>query len=336
MDKAITRPVILAFSLPYPLVHIILGLANLHRVTSIVPPLIAMVICVAVILLVSLPEVGKPLRLSVAWAAVTGVVLIEVLVKGVLPAGEHPGYAAWHNGALQMLLVTVALRGRMGVAWLGMGVFVIIDFAASLLHRLTIVEGLAMVVTPLLWLGMATALSSILRRCARQTEAFTAQERAAATELAAGNARQIAQGEWMRDLNRATRPMLERIAAGRLNAMEQQECVLLEAELRDQIRGRGIASATVLQAARAARERGVSVDLLDDRATELPEDLLTEATEQLVRALNRTEGGAVKCRVLPEGSGVAVTILAYAEITDDEFYLEIRETTALEMGYGRP
>ena len=183
---------------------------------------------------------------------------------------------------------------------------------------------------------MATALSSILRRCARQTEAFTAQERAAATELAAENARQIAQSEWMRDLNRATRPMLERIAAGRLNAMEQQECVLLEAELRDQIRGRGIASATVLQAARAARERGVSVDLLDDRATELPEDLLTEATEQLVRALNRTEGGAVKCRVLPEGSGVAVTILAYAEITDDEFYLEIRETTALEMGYGRP
>ena len=124
MDKAITRPVILAFSLPYPLVHIILGLANLHRVTSIVPPLIAMVICVAVILLVSLPEVGKPLRLSVAWAAVIGVVLIEVLVKGVLPAGEHPGYAAWHNGAIQMLLVTVALRGRMGVAWLGMGVFV--------------------------------------------------------------------------------------------------------------------------------------------------------------------------------------------------------------------
>ncbi|WP_416417180.1 hypothetical protein [Paenarthrobacter aromaticivorans] len=327
MDKAITRPVILAFSLPYPIVHIILGLANLHKVTTIAPALIAMVICAAVILVVTLPPVGRPLELRAAWAAVVGVLFMEVLVKSALPIGIHPGYAAWHNGAIQMLLVTVALRGRMRLAWLGMGVFAAMDFTTSLVQRLTFVEALAMVITPILWMAMATALSIILRRCARQTQDFTGQEQAAASELASENARQVAQSEWMRDLSRATRPMLERIAAGPLQPGEQRECLLLEAELRDGIRGRVLATPLVQQAARNARGRGVSVDLLDDRATELPEEQLAEVIEQLVGALQRAEDGAVKCRVPPEGSDIAATILAYRDKSGDEFYLEIKTFT---------
>lgn len=330
MDKVITRPIILAFSLPYPFVHIILGLANLHKVTSIVPPLIAMVICAAVILIVTLPPVGRPLETRVAWAAVVGVLVVEVLVKSALPIGIHPGYAAWHNGAIQMLLVTVALRGRMRLAWLGMGVFAAIDFTASLVQKLTRIEALAMVITPILWMAMATALSIILRRCAELTQDFTKQEQAAASKLASENARQLAQSEWMRDLRRATRPMLERIAAGALQPAGQRECLLLEAELRDGIRGRSLAVPLVQQAARDARGRGVSVDLLDDRATALPEEQLDEVIEQLVGALQRAEDGAVKCRVLPEGSEVAATILAYAETGGDELYLEIRETTRIQ------
>lgn len=330
MDKAITRPVILAFSLPYPIVHIILGLANLHKVTSVIPALIAMMICAAVILIVTSPPVGRPLELRAAWAAVVGVLCMEVLVKSALPTGVHPGYAAWHNGAIQMLLVTVALRGRMRLAWLGMGVFAAIDFTASLVQRLTLIEALAMVVTPILWMVMATALSIILRRCARQTQDFTEQEQAAATELASENARQLAQSQWLRDLNRATRPMLERIAAGALQPAEQRECLLLEAGLRDEIRGRALAVPLVQQAAKAARGRGVSVDLLDDRATDLQEEQLDEVIEQLVGALQRAEDGAVKCRVLPEGSEVAATILAYGRTGGDEFYLEIREDPGVQ------
>ncbi|GAA3283596.1 hypothetical protein GCM10017707_34230 [Paenarthrobacter aurescens] len=119
--------------------------------------------------------------------------------------------------------------------------------------------------------------------------------------------------------------MLERIAEGAIGPAEQEVCVLLEAELRDQIRGRSLASSAVLHAARAARARGVRVDILDDRATDLPEELLSEATAQLLGALNRAEDGAVKCRALPEGADVAVTILAFSEDADEEaLFMEIR------------
>ncbi|MET4540561.1 hypothetical protein ABIE37_002348 [Arthrobacter bambusae] len=325
MDRTISRRVILACSIPYPVVHIVLGLANLHRVTSATQTLAAMVICVAVIVVVSISDAQRPLGVASAWAATVGVVIIEVLVKSALPVGTHPGYAAWHCGAIQMLLVTVALRGRKGIAWFGIGVFAVVDFVASLAQQLTLNAALAMVVTPLLWMGMATALSFILRRCARQTAAFTDQEQSSAQILATQNARDLAQNEWMRDLSRATRPMLERIAEGAIGPAEQEACVLLEAELRDQIRGRALATPAVLHAARAARGRGVRVDILDDRATDLPEDLLAEATAQLIGALDRAEDGAVKCRALPEGADVAVTILAFSEDANDEaLFMEIR------------
>lgn len=325
MDRSISRRVILAFSIPFPVVHIVLGLANLHRVTSVAATLAAMVICVAVIIIVSISDARRRIGLVAAWAATVGVLTIEVLVKSALPVGTHPGYAAWHCGAIQMLLVTVAVRGRRAIAWFGIGVFAVVDFLASLAQQLTLNEALAMVVTPLLWMSMATALSFILTRCARQTAAFTEQEQASSSTLATQNARDLAQNEWMRDLSRATRPMLERIAEGAIGPAEQEVCVLLEAELRDQIRGRALATPAVLHAARAARARGIRVDILDDRATDLPENLLSEATAQLIGALNRAEDGAVKCRALPEGADVAVTILAFSEDANDEaLFVEIR------------
>jgi len=306
-------------------VHIILGLANLHRVDSTAQTVAAMAICIAVIVIVSVSDAQRPLGIVAAWTATVGVLAIEVLVKSGLPVGSHPGYAAWHCGAIQMLLVTVAIRGRKGIAWFGIGVFAVVDFLASLEHQLTLNEALAMVVTPLLWMGMATALSFILRRCARQITAFTEQEQSSARTLATQNARDLAENEWMRDLSRTARPMLERIAEGRIGPAEQELCVLLEAELRDQIRGRSLATPPVLQAARAARARGVRVDILDDRATDLPEDLMSKATAQLLRALNRAEDGAVKCRALPEGADVAITILAFSEDAKEEaLFMEIR------------
>lgn len=325
MDNAITRPLILALGLPFPAVHILLGLANLGRVTAILPALAATGLCVALMCLVTASGRDRTLPLVRARLAVAGVVLMELLVMAVLPSGMHPGYAAWHCGAIEMLMVTVAMRNRIGLAWLGIGVFALVDFSGSMLHRLTIVDGLAMVLTPLMWVGIANAVSVVLRRCVDQAEVFSSQERASAERLARENARRLAQTDWAKDLERATAPMLKKIASGKLSSGDVAESVLLEAQLRDQIRGRALATPEVVRAARAARARGARVDIFDDRGDELPPAVREEASAQLTAALNDATGGWIKGRALPAGSPTAVTILAYGDTPDDERFLEIKE-----------
>ncbi|WP_454698274.1 hypothetical protein [Arthrobacter humicola] len=250
---------------------------------------------------------------------------MELLVMGVLPSGVHPGYAAWHCGAIEMLMVTVAMRNRIGLAWLGIGLFALADFTGSMIHRLTIIDGLAMVLTPLMWVGIANAVSVVLRRCVDQAEVYSSQERESAERLARENARRLAQTEWAKDLERATAPLLKKIASGKLSSGDITECVLLEAELRDQIRGRALATPEVVRAARAARARGARVDIFDDRGADLPPAVREEASAQLITALNDARVGWIKGRALPAGSPTAVTVLAYGDTPDDERFLEIKE-----------
>lgn len=315
----------MALGLPFPAVHILLGLANLVRVTSVLPALAATGVCAALMFLVTSSGQDRTLPLVRARLAVAGVVLMELLVMAVLPFDVHPGYAAWHCGAIEMLMVTVAMRNRIGLAWLGIGLFALFDFSGSMLHGLTIVDGLAMVLTPLMWVGIAHAVSLVLRRCVDQTQVYSRQERESAARLARENARRLAQTEWAKELERATAPMLNKIKAGKLSPRDREECVLLEAELRDQIRGRALATPEVVRAARAARTRGARVDIFDDRGAELPPSVREEASAQLAAALDEASGGWVKSRALPLGSRTAVTILAYGDTSDDESFLEIKE-----------
>ncbi|WP_395398552.1 hypothetical protein ACHMXB_12065 [Arthrobacter sp. UC242_113] len=331
MDNAITRPLILALGLPFPAAHILLGLANLGTVTSIWNALAAMAICLVLMAVVTWPGKGRTLPRFHAAMAVVGVVLMDLLVMTVLPSDVHPGYAAWHCGAIEMLMVTVAMRNRVALAWLGISLFAILDFSGSMLHRLSVVDGLALVVTPLMWIGIATAVSKVLRRCVDQARTYTSQETEAAVRLAREEARRLAQTHWTRELDRLARPSLELIARGPLSEQDRQDCALLEAQLRDQIRGRALATPEVLRAARRARARGVKVDILDDRETELSTAVLSEASALLSTSLENADGGFVRGRALPSGSKTAVTILAYDESADrDEVYVEIRERQPTE------
>lgn len=224
-----------------------------------------------------------------------------------------------------MLLVTVAIRKQISWAWLGITLFAIIDFTSSVIHRLSIVDALALIAPPVLWIVLATAVNVVLRRCEIQIREYNAQEQEAATKLAIEHARNVAQNEWANDLDRATRPLLEKIVAGQLSDADREDCRLLESQLRDHIRGRALASDGVLQAARAARSRGVRVDIFDDRGSELPPAIAAEAHAQLTAALVQAErGSSVKGRALPADADIAVTILSYSDAApDEEIYVEI-------------
>ncbi|HLP23062.1 MAG TPA: hypothetical protein VK139_03360, partial [Microbacteriaceae bacterium] len=103
-------------------------------------------------------------------------------------------------------------------------------------------------------------------------------------------------------------PILRRLQSGNpLTAEERRECLLIEATVRDAISGRGWATASVLDAARAARERGVTVVLLDE-ARDGTRDVETARTA-LVATLDTLTQGRCVARLVPTGRDVLASIL---------------------------
>lgn len=330
MEQRRTRWLVLVFATFMPIAHVIMGLANSDVPTSLWQYFLAMLICLALVVLLCWDSGKNAMPLWAAWSVVAGVLLMDLLVNSVLPAGIHPGYASWQNGAIQMLLVALTFRDRMRLAWLGMGLFAVADMSASLALGLSVTDALALVLTPIMWMVIATAVRSVLGRSKNNIAVYSAQSQLAATKLAKEHAHGLYRKQWLLELEQATRPALEAIAgqdAGQgLSASDRLDLALLEAELRDQIRGRALVTPEIQQATRAARKRGVKVDLLDDRKTSLPDTVAADVFAQLLDILGAAQSGTLRARALPVGESPAVTILAFDGSADqNETYVEISE-----------
>ena len=103
-----------------------------------------------------------------------------------------------------------------------------------------------------------------LRRTAQRIIEFQhTQQRQIASEQARKSSAEHRDLELARVRARAESALLQ-IASGKTSSAEREEHRLLEASLRDEIRGRSLAIEPVTSAARGARKRGIDVLLLDD------------------------------------------------------------------------
>ena len=99
---------------------------------------------------------------------------------------------------------------------------------------------------------------------------------------------------------RRARPVLERIAAsGQIDDALVLEALVLEAELRDEIRAACFTGTEVPVSAGRARRRGVEVILFDDSAGRLKRSELDRAVEAVVGVLEGCRSGRVVVRVPP-------------------------------------
>ncbi len=112
-------------------------------------------------------------------------------------------------------------------------------------------------------------------------------------------------------LDSLARPLLERIATGEvLEAGERRAGVLLEARLRDGLRAPALQDPQVVEAADAARRRGVDVVMLDDHGLDgVPPDEQARLRRAVADELDSVSHGSVTVRVLPPGRRALVTIL---------------------------
>jgi hypothetical protein len=265
-------------------------------------PVAAALLCLAAdvwLLTRSWPDARLP-----AWAAVLIPVLVGALNLACLwaiPPGGWPGYASWSLGAGVTLCWGLLMRERRLAAWTGFGLL-----AATTVHWV-LGTGQPLAMAPRL---LASHLISLIawNLIAVWSTRFSQQATLSGRRVGQLAALRVVQRETarltalrMESVARRSRPLLERIVtASVMTPQLRLEARLLEAELRDEIRGRLFTGTPVVAAARSARQRGADVVLVDDSG---PTGLAPTEREAVVacacRALETVTASRVVVRVLP-------------------------------------
>jgi hypothetical protein len=250
-----------------------------------------------------------PLPLATTLIVLSLLAVTEsVMSFGVSAAGAGP-FAQWHLGAITLVLLILAVRGQPGIAWAGYAVLFVATVLWAVANGLTAGDGVGLVIRHSGTLLAGTLAAVGLRRStttlARFNHQWSVNAAVEAIEMASIEERQAQ----LARLNALARPALERLAVvHELTDDERAHCMLVEATLRDAIRARSLFIEPVVSAARAARERGVEVTLLDDSGDQPPADLPMVA-QVLATQLDAVTSGRLTARLLPADRPVLATVV---------------------------
>ena len=300
MEAPITR--VIAVCVLAICAHVLLleAWAGSYRHTAPVIGCLGAMSAAALLTLRAWPEQCMP-RWAAAWTAIlvgvaNPVVLFQIDVVG------WPGCAAWCTSAGAALCCGLLARDRPREAWAGLGLLV----ATSGVWALATGRDPAMI---LAWLAGQIIPVCLWRGIARLSVALTAATAENEAIGAEAVARRRAEQESQRLRQRAMDSVRERsvsvltaVSSGQSSTPALcAQARLLEAELRDERRAPFFTGTAVVDAARAARARGIDVTLLDDRgpAEKAAGRIQDAVIAQAVRALDRADGGHVVLRLLP-------------------------------------
>lgn len=289
-------------------VHALLAFGDLASVSNL-PMTVGAFVCMSLSVIVvtlpsaqSIPPVAAVCALLLSGAAAT----LEYTQPW--PAAPSP-FAHWHLGATTIVLVVLAVRGRVTCAWVAYAMLLAGTVLWALLHDLTVGDGIGLIIRHAGTLLAGTLFAIGRRRTATSLVSVNEASSARAFTQAQAIAAIDEHESQLARVNAMARPLLERLARPQdLNDAERAECLQVEASLRDAMRGRSLFVEPVITAARAARSRGVEVALLDDRG-EATEAEVAAVAAIVARELDSTTSGRFTARVLPEGREDLATIV---------------------------
>ncbi|GAA1840535.1 hypothetical protein [Agromyces salentinus] len=330
---AIPRWLLLVLAVLFSTYHVMLGITSLDVPASPWPTVVALALYV--IATVASLSVGSRVRMP-DWLAAFDLavcIVIPVLVTSQLDPDEANGYATWYVAAVGTLMTIAAARRQILAAWLGVLALAVQTVVWDDLFAL----GTLGVIGSIAWVAIAHMLTAALGTAARETRRYAQAEREAAEWQAAQDAHVFEGRARLAHTNRIAAPMLRRIAdrGGVLTPAQRQECRVLEAAIRDEIRGRMLLTDDVRSAVQRARERGATVTLLDEGGIdELPDTERARVLERLAEAIASSRADRIIARTAAETSTAAVTVvgltapepgalLGDSDELDVEFWLEI-------------
>jgi hypothetical protein len=258
-----------------------------------------------------------------ALIAVTGFTTIAICWH--LDPVLWPGYTSWNFGAITFLMYMVALRGRVAAGTIGMLLMTGLTIHWSFTTSGDWLHGLFLVYRQFFSFVAVSFFALWLRRTAQRISEFRAAQQ---RRVAAEHASTAAADERRRQLERVRQiagPALADIATGRVDAAQREEHRLLEAGLRDSIRGHALAHDALPPAARAARGRGVDVAIIDDLREDAPRSRLAPAIEWAAERIAGVPSGEVTVRLARDGDDRVVTF-ATADGVVERFSLDAADT----------
>ncbi len=296
------------FGLIFGLFHAVLGVIWINendRAEIVIAALIAYVA-----ILIATISVGESRAMPrwVAWIDLIVCALIPLAINSQLDASHLGDYATWYVLGVGTILGGMAVRGRRVLAWVGLAVLVLEIAAWGGVASLAS-TGLPGVVS-LMVTGHAVSLG--VERAVKAAQELNRLAAVSAAEAAAVEAAGEVRSKLLEKTLRTALPALNLIAAlgGNLTDSQKREALLLEAALRDEIRGEALLNDSMRSAIKAARERGVEVLVLDEGGLD---GLGPEEREQLLNKASASFANVSAGRLTlrsPRGEDWRITVAA--------------------------
>jgi hypothetical protein len=326
---ALSRAAIILLAACFSAYHVVLGLSALDVPRSPWPALAALAAFAGAVVLSLLRPRTRVLPVWVAVVDLAVAIGLPLAVSSQLDPSADNGYATWYVAAVGTLLTIVMVRGRDAFAWAGIGFLTLHSLWWAGLGSL---GGLG-VVGSVVWVVAANVVMYAVKKTGEDAERFAEVERKASEWRAAYDAHVVERQHRLEHTYTMAEPLLTEIVRceGELTDEQRAECLLLEATMRDEIRGRGLLNDEVRRVVTAARRRGAAVSLLDEGGLdELDAERRETVLTQLAGALDGADADTLIVRTVPRAEDVAVTVVGLkAPQGDDEdsdvtLWLEIK------------
>ena len=250
------------FGLLFGLFHAVLGVVWINKNDR--PEIVIAALVAYVAILIPTIAVGRSRAMPKLVAVVDVVIcaLIPLAINTQLNPAHLTDYATWYVLGVGTILGGMAVRGQRMLAWFGL---IILVGEIAMWGGL---ESLASTGLPgvLSLLVTGHAVSVGVERAVASTTELNRLAEVSAAETASMEAASQVRSTLLEKTLRTALPALNLIAAlgGSLTEQQKSEALLLEAGLRDEIRGEALLNDAMRKAIKDARQRGVEVLVLDE------------------------------------------------------------------------
>ena len=260
------------------------------------------------------------------WLAIANL-LVSMAIPALLQQELDPKLlsdsSTWYVMGIGTLMGVTALRKHRSIAWLGM-IYLAVQVVAWGGLGAFFTSGL---IGAFMLVFVAHALSVGLDRVALDIEKFNAETLASEVALVSTSATRLERQARIDSALKGALPMLTMIrdSDGSLSESDAVEARLLEAALRDEIRGRQLLNHEVRQQVNLARRRGVEVILLDEGGlADCTPGHINDLLSKVSQSLSKIHEGRVTIRA-PRGEDWKVTIAAMRNgVTLPDLWLRLK------------
>ena len=284
----------------------IIGALELYRVGFNFVSAVALVVYLIVGLTAVFYYQELKMPLALAISVTVTALIVPLLVNLNLDPSALGTPATWYVTSGATILAIAAVRQRRLWAWLGITVLTFELYSWGGVTAL-FVSGLGGAIA---LVAASHAISVGLESSERKRVEFLEKAKATQAASAADSAIRQERSKRIAATLEGALPMLEKIATGNFTSEDQREATILEAELRDEIRGRLLINSKLRTAVRAARSRGVEVVVLDEGGfVAISEPERNSLRDRLANELDQIKSGRVTIRS-PKQTGVRATFVA--------------------------